>query len=130
MCDAIFAVDETPPPILTDVPEYVKALLFHARDEPLEVVPDSPEARRKGWQRIVLLFNFFFPGSAVVSQVTSLVELLLLLQQIDRSPVRYGLHLIEREIVCIISPLFWGGLTCVVVSLLVRSRATSASVRC
>eukprot|EP00288_Rhodomonas_lens_P017509 CAMPEP_0177696746 /NCGR_PEP_ID=MMETSP0484_2-20121128/4143_1 /TAXON_ID=354590 /ORGANISM="Rhodomonas lens, Strain RHODO" /LENGTH=439 /DNA_ID=CAMNT_0019207735 /DNA_START=193 /DNA_END=1512 /DNA_ORIENTATION=- len=65
LCDAIFAVDDTPPPILTDAdPEYTRALLFHARDAPLEVVTDSPEARKKGWQRIVLLFNFFFPGSA------------------------------------------------------------------
>ena len=30
---------------------------------PLEVVADSPEARRKGWRRIVLLFNFFIPGA-------------------------------------------------------------------
>ena len=43
-----------PPPILTSDPEYTRALLFHARDEPLEVVADSPEARRKGWRRIVL----------------------------------------------------------------------------
>jgi hypothetical protein len=38
-------------------------LLFHARDAPTEVVADSPEARRKGWRRIVLLFNFFIPGA-------------------------------------------------------------------
>ncbi|KAH8097708.1 DUF4336-containing protein [Aureococcus anophagefferens] len=27
-------------------------------------VADTPENRRKGWRRIVLLFNFFFPGAA------------------------------------------------------------------
>lgn len=52
VCDAVFAVDETPPAILTEIPEYVRALLFHARDEPLELVPDTPEARKKGWQRV------------------------------------------------------------------------------
>mmetsp|Transcript_16154 Transcript_16154/g.32402 ORF Transcript_16154/g.32402 Transcript_16154/m.32402 type:complete len:232 (-) Transcript_16154:322-1017(-) len=63
LCDALLAVTEEPPPILTSDPEYVRALLFHARDDPLEVVADSPEARRKGWRRIVLLFNFFIPGA-------------------------------------------------------------------
>lgn len=65
LCDTLVAVNPEPPPILTDEPEYTRALLFHARDEPLQVVKDSPEARRKGWRRIVLLFNFFFPGAAV-----------------------------------------------------------------
>lgn len=64
LCDTLVAVNEEPPPILTQEDEYTRALLFHARDEPLEVVQDSPEARRKGWRRIVLLFNFFFPGAA------------------------------------------------------------------
>ena len=63
LCDALLAVTDEPPPILTSDPEYTRALLFHARDEPLEVVADSPEARRKGWRRIVLLFNFFIPGA-------------------------------------------------------------------
>ena len=63
ICDAILAVTEEPPPILTSEPEYLRALLFHARDAPTEVIADSPEARRKGWRRIVLLFNFFIPGA-------------------------------------------------------------------
>ena len=63
LCDALLAVTEEPPPILTSEPEYTRALLFHARDDPLEVVADSAEARRKGWRRIVLLFNFFIPGA-------------------------------------------------------------------
>ena len=63
LCDALLAVTEEPPPILTCDPEYTRALLFHARDEPLEVVEDTPENRRKGWRRIVLLFNFFIPGA-------------------------------------------------------------------
>ena len=64
LCDALFATTSEPPPILTSEPEYLRALLFHARDDPLELVSDSPEARRKGWRRIILLQNFFFPGSA------------------------------------------------------------------
>lgn len=63
LCDALLAVTAEPPPILTSEPEYRRALLFHARDAPLEVVEDSAEARRKGWRRIVLLFNFFIPGA-------------------------------------------------------------------
>jgi hypothetical protein len=61
VCDALLATTEEPPPLLTQEPEYVKALLFHARDSPTEIVVDTPEARRKGWRRIVLLFNFFIP---------------------------------------------------------------------
>ncbi|CAH0373571.1 unnamed protein product [Pelagomonas calceolata] len=63
VCDAVLAVTAEPPQILVAEPEYRRALLFHARDEPLELVEDTPEMRRKGWRRIVLLFNFFIPGS-------------------------------------------------------------------
>ena len=68
VCDAVFTVSKEPPPILADVPEYKKALLFQARDNGSvgQVVADSEENRRKGWERIVLLFNFFFPGAADV----------------------------------------------------------------
>jgi Domain of unknown function (DUF4336) len=63
VCDAVFAAGREPPAILTAEPEYTRALLFHARDAKDEDVPDTPENRRKGWRRITLLFNFFFPGS-------------------------------------------------------------------
>lgn len=63
VCDAVFAVTEEPPRILTEEEEYTRALLFHARETKDDVVPDTPENRRKGWRRIVLLFDFFFPGS-------------------------------------------------------------------
>jgi hypothetical protein len=63
VCDALFATTEEPPIVLTQEPEYVRALLFHARDTKDEIVPDTPNNRRKGWRRIVLLFNFFFPGA-------------------------------------------------------------------
>mmetsp|Transcript_13032 Transcript_13032/g.18985 ORF Transcript_13032/g.18985 Transcript_13032/m.18985 type:complete len:494 (-) Transcript_13032:75-1556(-) len=63
VCDAVFGVSGEPPRILTEEEEYTRALLFHARDTKDEIVEDTPENRRKGWRRIVLLFNFFFPGS-------------------------------------------------------------------
>lgn len=63
VCDAIFAVNGEPPRILTQEEEYTRALLFHARDYKDEEVEDTPFNRKKGWRRIVLLFNFFFPGS-------------------------------------------------------------------
>ena len=63
VCDAVFAVTEEPPLILTEEEEYTRALLFHARESKDDVVEDTPENRRKGWRRIVLLFDFFFPGS-------------------------------------------------------------------
>jgi len=63
VCDVLLAVTNEPPVILTEEPDYVKALLFHARDDKDEIVPDTVENRQKGWRRIVLLFNFFFPGS-------------------------------------------------------------------
>jgi hypothetical protein len=63
ICDALFATTSEPPPMLQEEPEYINALLFHARDSQNEVVVDTPEARQKGWRRIVLLFNFFFPSA-------------------------------------------------------------------
>lgn len=66
LCDALYATDGEPPPILTSTPTLTRALLFHARDSPDELVEDTPEARRKGWRRIILLANFFFPGGAKV----------------------------------------------------------------
>ena len=64
VCDVLLSVTAQPPAILTQVPEYTRALLFHARaikDD--DVVPDTPANRAKGWRRIVLLCNFFFPCS-------------------------------------------------------------------
>ena len=63
VCDALFAVTQEPPKILTQEEEYTRALLFHARDAKDDIVEDTPDNRRKGWRRIVLLFDFFFPGS-------------------------------------------------------------------
>lgn len=65
LCDAVISTGIDPPAILTSEPEYIRALLYHARDDPLERVEDTPEVRRKGWQRIALFANFFMPGALV-----------------------------------------------------------------
>eukprot|EP00967_Tisochrysis_lutea_P094741 scaffold137823_cov28-Tisochrysis_lutea.AAC.3 len=40
-------------------PEFVHRIPLGCRDSPLELVADTPETRRKGWQRIALFANFF-----------------------------------------------------------------------
>lgn len=47
--DSIVSIEDEPPEILLDDP---RALLYHARDDMLEVVQDSPEVRRRGWRRV------------------------------------------------------------------------------
>ena len=42
LCDSIISVTAEPPEILTSEPEYRRALLYHARDDPLEKVLDTP----------------------------------------------------------------------------------------
>ena len=63
LCDAVVSCTDAPPAILLSEPEYRRALQYHARDDPLEEVADTPEVWRKGWQRIALFGNFFMPGS-------------------------------------------------------------------
>ena len=63
LCDAVISVTEAPPPILLAEPEYRRALLYHARDDPLEVVADAPATWAKGWKRVALFANFFMPGT-------------------------------------------------------------------
>jgi len=65
LCDSVQSISSEPPSILVSEPEYIRALLFHARDDPLELVVDSPAVRQKGWQRIALLANFVFPGTGI-----------------------------------------------------------------
>lgn len=59
--DVVLAVPENPPAIVQLDPY---PLLFHARDNALDVVPDNEVSRRKGWQRISL-FAFYFRPSAL-----------------------------------------------------------------
>lgn len=59
--DSVLSVPEDPPAIVQLDPY---PLLFHARDNALDVVEDNPVSRRKGWQRISL-FAFYFRPSAL-----------------------------------------------------------------
>jgi len=65
VCDSVISVSAQPPPILLAEPEYRRALLYHARDDPLEKVSDTPDVWLKGWKRIALFANFFMPGALV-----------------------------------------------------------------
>jgi hypothetical protein len=49
------------PPLINQLDPY--PLLFHAKDSALDVVIDSQENRRKGWQRIVLFALYFQPSA-------------------------------------------------------------------
>lgn len=59
--DSVVSVPETPPEVVQLDPY---PLLFHAKDDALDVVRDSLASRCKGWQRICL-FAFYFRPSAV-----------------------------------------------------------------
>lgn len=48
--DMVVKVEDEVPEIVCEDP---RPLLFHARDNALERVEDSPEVRLKGWRRIV-----------------------------------------------------------------------------
>ncbi len=60
LTDSIMSVPEEPPEIVQLDPY---PLLFHARDDASEAIVDSPENRRKGWQRISLFSFYFQPKS-------------------------------------------------------------------
>ena len=59
--DSVLSVPNDPPAVVQLDPF---PLLFHAKDNALEVLSDSPENRRKGWWRIAL-FAFYFQPSAL-----------------------------------------------------------------
>jgi hypothetical protein len=59
--DSVLSVPEEPPEIVQLDPY---PLLFHAKDNAFEVVPDTQANRRKGWQRISL-FAFYFQPNAL-----------------------------------------------------------------
>jgi hypothetical protein len=59
--DSVLSVPEEPPAIV-QLDSY--PLLFHAKDNAIDVVEDSEANRRKGWQRISL-FSFYFRPSAL-----------------------------------------------------------------
>lgn len=58
--DSVLSVPQDPPKIVQLEPY---PLLFHARDNALDVVEDNPTNRRKGWQRISLFAIYFRPSA-------------------------------------------------------------------
>jgi hypothetical protein len=58
--DSIMSIPIEPPEILTNNPY---PLLFHAKDSARDPMVDTPENRRKGWQRIILFAFYFRPDA-------------------------------------------------------------------
>lgn len=71
--DAIVRVDAEPPAIVQEDP---RALLYHARDDMLSTVCDSPESRRKGWRRMVLFGLVFQPSGITVTDTLQAIRML------------------------------------------------------
>lgn len=63
--DSLVAIPPTPPAIVEQDPY---PLLFHARENALEPIVDSPANRIKGWQRICLFAMYFQPTVLTVPQ--------------------------------------------------------------
>ena len=56
--DSIVSIPAEPPPVFTIDPY---PLLFHAKDDALETIEDTPQNRIRGWQRICLFSMYFQP---------------------------------------------------------------------
>jgi hypothetical protein len=59
LTDTIVSVPAEPPAIVQLDPY---PLLYHAKDKAYDIVADTPENRRKGWQRITLFALYFQPS--------------------------------------------------------------------
>ena len=70
LTDALVAINQEPPAVFDADPT---PLLFHARDRGDQPLCDTPEARRRGWQRLALFASFLRPEAL---RVPSLGELL------------------------------------------------------
>lgn len=57
--DSIVSIPEQPPAII-QLDSY--PLLFHAKDKATDIITNTPENRRKGWQRIALFALYFRPS--------------------------------------------------------------------
>ncbi|NEU82397.1 DUF4336 domain-containing protein [Nostoc sp. UIC10630] len=64
--DSIVSVSVDPPEIVQLDPY---PLLFHARDNALEVIEDNEDNRRKGWQRISLFALYLRPSALEVTSI-------------------------------------------------------------
>mmetsp|Transcript_27879 Transcript_27879/g.41146 ORF Transcript_27879/g.41146 Transcript_27879/m.41146 type:complete len:511 (+) Transcript_27879:95-1627(+) len=64
--DTVISVTENPPAIIEEDP---RGMLFHSRNSIKDVVEDTPEARRRGWRRMVQFGLCFFPSKIGVNSV-------------------------------------------------------------
>ncbi len=62
--DAVVSIPAEPPEVLQQDPY---PLLFHAKDSAMDSLEDTPENRRKGWQRIALFAFYFRPSTLDVA---------------------------------------------------------------
>ncbi|MBD2426811.1 DUF4336 domain-containing protein [Phormidium sp. FACHB-1136] len=62
--DALVSIPAEPPAVVQINPF---PLLFHAKDSPADAIVDTPENRRKGWQRIALFAFYFRPSTLDVA---------------------------------------------------------------
>ncbi|KZR77327.1 DUF4336 domain-containing protein [Prochlorococcus marinus] len=61
--DALVGIEAEPPALFDLDPT---PLLFHARDRGDQPLADSPQARRRGWARVVLFATYLKPGPLVI----------------------------------------------------------------
>ena len=59
VADSIVSIPENPPAIVQVNPY---ALLYHAKENAADIIEDTQESRRKGWQRICLFAMYFNPS--------------------------------------------------------------------
>lgn len=83
LTDAIVAIPAEPPAIVQIAPF---PLLFHARDAATDAIVDTPENRRKGWQRIALFAFYFRPSTLDVATTGEMW------QEAKQAPVRSRQH--------------------------------------
>nr|WP_232179187.1 DUF4336 domain-containing protein [Synechococcus sp. CC9902] len=69
--DALVGIAANPPAIFDRDPT---PLLFHSRERGDEPLADSPEARRRGWARLVLFASYLRPEPLVVPSIANVLR--------------------------------------------------------
>lgn len=69
--DAVVSIPTEAPAVLQMDPY---PLLFHAKDSAVDPIADTPESRRKGWQRIALFAFYFRPSTLDVAETGAMVR--------------------------------------------------------
>jgi hypothetical protein len=69
--DAVVSIPADPPAILQLDPY---PLLFHAKDRASDAIADTPDNRRKGWQRIALFAFYFRPSTLEVATTGEMLK--------------------------------------------------------